>query len=116
MNTIKTKIQIALAAGALSLTAASASVAAADTVGETVIQGQAVQVEHVQYERAELATNKGRQALERRLQNAAERVCGSQDLRHVHSLSRVARNRECYRTAVADAMSQLATPQVAASN
>lgn len=102
-----------IAAAALTLGAASTPVFATDVVGETVIQGNAVQIERIEYERGELATQAGRQTLERRIENAAERVCGSRDFREVGSLRLVAQNRACFDTAVNDALGQLDTAQLA---
>ena len=100
-------IKTILSVAALSLTAGIASTAAAGSVDETLVHGQALPEQRVSFHRSDLATEDGRAIVERRIKRAAENVCGSQNLREVGSLSIVARNRECYDGAVAQAMDQI---------
>ena len=104
---IKTILSVA------AMTAVVTNNAAAATVGETLVKGQALPEQRVSFHRSQLATKEGRAVIERRIERAAESVCGSQDFREVGSLSIVARNRECYDGAVAQAMSQVSAQSVA---
>ncbi len=90
----------------------SASVFAGD-VNETVVQGHALPAVSVSFNPLELATLEGFAAIERRIERAAEQVCGSLNIREVGSLSRLARNKECYDSAIAQAMGQLDIRRVA---
>ena len=102
-----------LPAVVLTLTAGLSGHAAAGEVNETVVRGHSVPSVTVTYSRAELATADGRAYVERRIRKAAEKVCGSRDLRIAGSLYIVARSEACYDDALAKGMSQLHSEQVA---
>ena len=61
----------------------------------------------VTYNADDAITNHGRIELERQIRNAAEQICGSQDLRRAGSIEQVVRNRNCYQKAVADALNTI---------
>lgn len=109
----KKAIKNILSVAALSLTAGIAHNAAAGSVDETLVHGDAVQVQRVSFHRSELATEQGREVVARRIERAAENVCGSQNYREVGSLRIVARNRECFDGAVAEALSAVHNQSVA---
>ena len=102
-----------LSVAALSLITGFSMNASADNVSETVVLGHALPQQSVSFYRSELATAEGLANVERRIERAAEQVCGSLDFREVGSLSRVAQNRECYDGAIAQAMSTVADNNVA---
>lgn len=62
------------------------------------------------------STVEGRERLERRIRQAAAEVCGPQTIRRAGSLSLMSANRNCYRKAVADAMSAIKHSGVAAKD
>lgn len=102
-----------LSVAVLSLITGLSINASADNVSETVVLGHALPHQSVSFYRSELATTEGRATVERRIERAAEQVCGSLDYREVGSLSRVARNKACYDGALAQAMSTVSVNSVA---
>ncbi|TDG15780.1 UrcA family protein [Seongchinamella unica] len=108
-NAMKTVLSVA----ALTLTAGLSSHAAAGTMNETFVHGSAVPSKTVTYDRGELATAQGRARVERRIENAAEAVCGPTDYREVGSLMRVSKNKSCVEQAIESAMSKLGADHVA---
>ena len=111
MNNIAMKSILSVAA--LTLTAGLSSQAAAGAMDETFVQGAAVPTRTVTFDRAELASVQGRARIERRIENAAEAVCGSTDYREVGSLTIAGKNKVCIEQAVASALSQVGADQVA---
>ena len=109
----KTTIKSILSVAALTLAAGYSIGSAAETVSETVIHGSALHSQSVSYSKAELQTSDGRAVLERKIERAAEQVCGPQGLYEAGSLSRAAKNRDCFDQAVNDAMSQIGADQLA---
>ncbi len=106
-------IKSILSAAALAVTAGVSISAAASQLDETVVEGIAIPTASVTFNRAKLATTEGREAIERKIRNAAEAVCGSRDLRVAGGLTAAARNETCYEEAVSQGMSQLNASQVA---
>ena len=109
-----TAIKSILSVAALTLTAGLSSQVAAGAMDETFVQGQAVPSKTVTYDRGELATAQGRARVERRIENAAEAVCGPTDFREAGSLSIASKNRSCVEQAIESATSQVGADQVAA--
>ena len=109
----KTTIKSILSVAALTFTASYSIGSAAETVSETVIHGSALQSQSVSYSKAELQTSDSRAVVERRIERAAEKVCGPQGFREAGGLSRAGKNRECFDHAVDDAMSQIGADQLA---
>ncbi len=108
-----TAIKSILSVAALTLTAGLSTNAAAESIDETLVHG-AQPSKTVTYDRAELATAEGRARVERRIEVAAESICGSTDYREVGNLSLVSKNKACFDQAVDSAMSKLGADQVAA--
>ena len=106
-------VKKSLSVAVLSVTASLSTNVSAGALSETVVQGDVLPSQSVSFYRSELATTEGRAAVERRIERAAEQVCGSLDLREVGSLSRVARNKECYDGAVTQAISAVSGNNVA---
>lgn len=102
-----------LSVAALSLAAGLSTPAAAGALDETFVQGAAVATRTVSYDRAELASAEGRARLERRIENAAEAVCGSTDYREAGGLSIASKNKSCIAQAIDAAMSQVGADRVA---
>lgn len=112
MNTIA--IKSIFSAAALTLAAGiSMNATAEQEVGETLVQGESVHSQAVSFSRAELATEEGRSAVEHRVREAAEDVCGPMDYHRAGGLAGVVESKECYNNAVAQAMSQIDATQVA---
>lgn len=112
----KTTIKSILSVAALTLTAGISMNASAGSVSETIVHGQVLPTETVTFKQSELATAEGREAVEKRVRNAAENVCGPTDYRIAGSLSRSAKNKECQSQAVAQAMTQITNDSVASIN
>ena len=106
-------IKSILSVAAMTLTAGLSSQAAAGAMDETFVQGGAVPTKVVTYDRGELATAQGRARVERRIENAAESVCGPTDFREAGSLTVASKNRSCVDQAVESAMSKVGADQVA---
>ncbi len=111
-----TAIKTILSVAALTLTAGMSVHSSAETLDETLVQGKAVPAETVTFKQSELATVDGRAAVEKRVREAAENVCGPSDYRIAGSLSRVVKNKECQNAAVAQAMAEINSESVAAIN
>ena len=107
-----------LSAAALSLTVGLSMNAAADPVSETFVHGNATEAPSVTltYAASELDTAAGRAALERKVERAAEKVCGPLNYRDAGGLSRLSKNEACYENALAEGMNQLSLDQVAVLN
>ena len=82
------------------------SVPAAASADESKIGTVQEQIK-ITYSQEMVSTVEGRERLERKIRQAAAEVCGPQDLRRAGSFSRMKANRDCYRQAVADAMSAI---------
>lgn len=67
----------------------------------------------VSYVQADLATAEGRAAVQARIRQAAEQVCGPTGYREAGSPALASHNRQCVAQATAEAMEQLADTQVA---
>lgn len=114
MNTInpRTVFTNTLAAGVMTL---CVTAQASEFSGETTITRAQYTVEKaVNYEDLDLSSDKGREALEGRVMQAAREVCGSTDYRMTGSLQVASRNRSCVAEAFGDAMSRIAGPTVVA--
>ncbi len=77
---------------------ASAEITAGKIVENTV---------HITYSASDLENESGRKELELRIRMAAEKVCGSQQLRGAGSLRQLAINRTCYQNAVQEAVGSI---------
>ncbi|KAA1190558.1 UrcA family protein [Pseudohalioglobus sediminis] len=106
-------IKSVLTASVLTMAAAAPLHASADGLTETIVRSKALPSAAVTFHRSELATVDGRRAVVKRVERAAEQVCGDLDYRKLGSLRRAADNRECYDRAVAQAMGQIESAQVA---
>lgn len=106
-------IKTVLTASVLTMAAAAPLHASADGVTETIVRSKALPSKAVTFHRSELATVEGRKDVVKRVERAAEQVCGGLDYRELGSLSRAADNRECYDRAIAQAMGQIESAQVA---
>ena len=113
MNTLV--IKSTLAAAALAVSLGTITAAKAGQVDETFVQGAAASTQTVSFSRAELATEDGRTAVERRIHNAAEDVCGPLSYRDAGSLQLKMQRKACYKQAVAQAMSQIDADQIAST-
>ena len=67
----------------------------------------------VSYSDIDMADAKAQKVLHRRLSRAAERVCGSSHIRDVGSLSRAAKNKECFEGAMSGALRHVSSAQLA---
>lgn len=106
-------IKSILSAAALAVTAGISINASADQVNETLVEASAVPSKTVLFDPSELATVEGRAAVEHRIREAAEDVCGPMDYHRAGGLAGVADSKACYNQAVAQAMSQIDAGQVA---
>jgi len=79
------------------------TLAGADTEIQTIEEGKVL----VSYSLEEVSTEKGRAEVERQIRRAADRVCGPRTVRAAGSLTAVSNNRNCFKTAVAEAMRTL---------
>lgn len=104
-------IKSILSAAVLAVTAGISSGAAA--MDETLVEASQVPSKTVSFSPSELATVEGRAAVEHRVREAAEDVCGPMDYHRAGGLSGVADSKQCYKQAVAAAMSQIDAGQVA---
>lgn len=69
----------------------------------------------VTYDANDATTNYGREQLEREIRRAAEKVCGPQSLRKAISVGQLGKNRNCYKTSVAQAMKSVKAKGLIAS-
>lgn len=74
------------------------------TADEAPAQLQAVNAISVSYADLNLESVAGRDTLQKRIDRAAEKVCGPQSTRLAGSLSRAVKAQECYEQARSDAM------------
>ena len=68
----------------------------------------------VSYTDLDLVSTEGRATLEHRISRAAREVCGSSNFREAGSLRQATENKSCYESAIARAMEQVSSPQLAA--
>ena len=106
-------IKSILSAAALAVTAGISINASADQVNETLVEASSVPTKVVSFSPSELATVEGRAAVEHRIREAAEDVCGPMDYHRAGGLSGVADSKACYNQAVDQAMSRIDAGQVA---
>ncbi len=104
-----------LTAAIFGLAGAFALNASAETMGETTVRAHAPS-KAVSYTRSELATADGRAAVEDRIRQAAEQICGSTSLHEAGSIAIVSQRKACRSDAVDRAMSSIGADQVAAAN
>ena len=62
----------------------------------------------IAYKAEDTRSELGRKEIEKQIREAAEKVCGEQDLRRAGSLGQVSENRRCYAKAVESGMNALA--------
>ena len=106
-------IKSTLSAAALAVSLGTIMTAKAEQLDETFVKAPGVRTEAVAYSRAELASEAGRESVERRIEMAAKRVCGVESYSLDRNLSRHGKARECYGQAVAQALSEVTGGQVA---
>ena len=103
--------------GAVIGIAAGVSMAAsADGYGETYVSttAEGLRTVNVSYADLDLTHATGRDTLEHRISQAAKKVCGSSNLRVAGSLRQASENKSCYRDTMAQSLSQVSAPQIAA--
>ncbi len=98
-----------LVLGVVGIAAGAAMNVQAERYGETIVSTSAegIRTATVEISDLNIATAAGFQTLGFRVQFAAEKVCGPDDLRRAGSLQRARLNRECARAAYDEAMSQV---------
>lgn len=111
----KFAIKGTLSAAAVALSLGMVMNAKAEQVGETLVQGTAMPSETISFSRAELSTEASRAALEYRIREAAEQVCGSVSYRQAGNLGEYTKRKDCYDQAVSQAMSQIGADQIAST-
>lgn len=74
------------------------------TAADSQVQPQAVNTISVSYADLNLESAAGRDTLQKRIDRAAEKVCGPQSARLAGSLSRAVKAQECFQQARLDAM------------
>ena len=97
------------------VSAVSMAVTAGD-YSETIVSTSAegLRTTTVSYADLDLVSTEGMATFEHRVSNAARKVCGSTHFREAGSLRRATENKSCYKSAVARAMEQVSSPQLAA--
>lgn len=90
--------------------------AAAEDAPEAAIPeaGTGIQSISIQYAPAELSTDRGRAILYGKIKRAAGQVCGPTGPREAGGLAIASRNRQCVKDAMAAAMGQIGSSQLAA--
>ena len=91
------------------------SVPVVASAGETNVRTVQEQVK-ITYSPEMASTLEGRERLERKIRQAAAKVCGPQHLLRAGSLSQMSANRDCYRQAVADALSAIKLSGIATTD
>lgn len=104
-----------LSAAALAVTVGISVDTVADQADEIFIESFRVPTKTVSFNRAELITDEGRAAVERRILLAANAVCGPTDHNAARNLSghAISRNKACQERAVDQAISQLDSGTIA---
>ena len=112
MNQVSKKMA---AAAAMGLAAFVSFQASAGEFEETYVEGRKLDADYIriQYSSDALANAAGREELMARIEHAASAVCGPADLREAGSLKLANRNRDCFESAVDDALTQVDAGQVA---
>ncbi len=105
-----------LTIAAFSIATALALPAAAEEAPEAAIPGAGtgIQTISIQYAPAQLTSDEGRANLYGKIRHAAREVCGPTGLREAGSLAMASRNRQCVKDAMAAAMGQIGSSQLAA--
>ncbi len=113
MKSLK-KTVVALAAGTIGTLMISGSVnAASETkVFADSINGQQPN-QHVNFADLNISSDEGMAVLMRRIERAAESVCGSSEYHKAGSVSQAKRNEQCQEDTIAQALSRLADNKVA---
>ncbi|MBT4518428.1 MAG: UrcA family protein [Halieaceae bacterium] len=106
-----------LCAAVFTVTASGAMADMNDNVADTATNNstEKSQTLSVSYADLDLSTAESRETLQTRVMRAARKVCGSTSYRVNGSLRQAADNRSCYNNAVADAMRQVSSEQVASA-
>ena len=105
-----------LHAAALVMVVGMANQASAEQAGAMAPPSAGMEIKSlsIPYAAVELGTDDGRADLYGKIRQAARKVCGPTGLRETGSLSISSRNRKCYQDAVAAAVSQVGSDQLAA--
>ena len=105
-----------LTIASLSIATSFAVPAAAEDTPRAAIPeaGTGIQSISIQYAPAVLSTDEGRANLYGKIKHAAGQVCGPTGLREAGSLAIASRNRKCVEDAMAAAMGQVDSSQLAA--
>ena len=86
------------------------------SAGESNRDGTVQEQIKITYNPQMASTVEGRERLERKIRRAAAEVCGPQHLLRAGSLNQMIENRNCYRQAVADAMSSIEPSGIAVTD
>lgn len=107
-----------LAAAVIGIAAGVSLNASADIYGETVVttSAEGLQQVTVAYDDLDLTSAKAQETLHFRISRAAEKVCGPTNPRAAGGITQATENRQCYESAVSDAMSQMTASQVASTS
>jgi len=102
-------------ATALSLGVIFASQASAEAIQEQAMPSRAIETHSISiaYTGSDVATDEGRENLNRKIKRAAQQVCGSTNPRQAGGLKLASRNRQCYESAMKSALSQVNSGQLA---
>jgi UrcA family protein len=113
MKSLK-KTVVALAASTIGTVMIAGSVSAATetkVIADSLNSKQSSQ--HVNFADLKTSSDAGMAALVRRIERAAESVCGSSEYHKAGSVSQAKRNEQCQEDAIAAALSRLADNKVA---
>ena len=107
-----------LAAAVIGIAAGFSLNASADVYGETVVttSAEGLQQVAVSYDDLDLSSAKAQETLHYRISRAAEKVCGPTNPRAAGSITQATENKQCFESAMSDAMSQMTTSQVASTS
>lgn len=111
LSTVSNIVCAAVFAGATCL--ASAANAGSEADSNVGVTSTGLRTVTVSYSDLDMTDAKAQKILHRRLSRAAEQVCGSSYIREVGSLSRAAKNKECFEGAMSSALRHVSNAQVA---
>ena len=99
------------------LTLIAAGVFAVPMVSNAAVKSSQVDTERVviSYQMSDLRTAEGRATLEREIRGAANKVCGTVNYSKVRSLQGVSDSRNCYESAVSEALTNLGSGELQVS-
>ena len=113
-STVFTRLYSATTAAAISLALGFSTQASAEETQAYVNPAAATTASvSINFAESDLATAEGRAVVEHKIKRAAEKVCGPTSYREAGSLAAASHNRKCVEAAMATAVSQLDSSQVA---